>query len=268
MQTLAFLTCHGKTPLVAEPLAACGYQVLTVGDYDTDRFGTFSREVERPGSAQETALAKARMAAERAGSRFGLGSEGSFGRDPYLGCLPWDSELLCWWDRERGYPVYASQGSSDTNYAQRLVTRLDEVEQFATQIGFPEHGLILGRSGEPWFSKGLRVAGALQQAAAILAAQGELWLESDMRAHLNPSRQRVIRSAAGRLAERLSCRCPQCTAPGFALARIDAGQRCRACDYPTRRATREHWLCPACSHGESREIQGWADPADCQLCNP
>ena len=100
MKRLTFLTCHHKAPLVEAALAGCDFSVETLDSLDTDRFGTFSREVERRSSAHETALAKARLAANHAGSRYGLGSEGSFGRDPYLGMLAWNSELLCWWDHE------------------------------------------------------------------------------------------------------------------------------------------------------------------------
>ena len=177
MKRLTFLTCHHKAPLVEAALAGCGFSVETLDSLDTDRFGTFSREVERRSSAHETALAKARLAANHAGSRYGLGSEGSFGRDPYLGMLAWNSELLCWWDQERGYAVYASQGASDTNYAHREVGSLKEGRAFARAAGFPEHGLILGHPGEPWFRKGLQHAetfeGLLREVLATQSGRSE-----------------------------------------------------------------------------------------------
>lgn len=269
MKRLSFLTQHGKAPLVAESLAGCGFQVETCSLFDTDRFGTFSRETERPGSAHETALAKARLAAEMGGSRYGLGSEGSFGRDPYLGMLPWNSELLCWWDRERSYAVYASQGSSNTNYAHREVRSLNEALNFAEAADFPTHALILGRHGEPWFRKGIAQRDVLETLVSqVLRSQPALWLETDMRAHLNPLRQSVIRSAAQRLAQRLAQQCPRCTAVGFGIDHYQHGQPCRACRLPTPRHAAEHWLCPACGHTECRATEEPADPVHCQHCNP
>lgn len=269
MQRLSFLTQHGKLPLVADSLAGCGYRVEPCTLYDTDRFGTFSRETERPGSAHEIALAKARLAAEASGSRYGLGSEGSFGRDPYLGMLPWDSELLCWWDRERAYAVYASQGSSDTNYAHREVRSLTEARAFAETAEFPAHALILGRPGEPWFRKGIQQADVLETLLLqALAGQNSVWLETDMRAHLNPRRQAVIRRAAQRLAERLAHACPRCAAPGFGIDHYQAGQPCRECRTPTTQRIAEHWLCPSCGHCETHARPEPADPAHCPSCNP
>ena len=202
MKRLTFLTCHHKAPLVEAALAGSGFSVETLDSLDTDRFGTFSREVERRSSAHETALAKARLAANHAGTRYGLGSEGSFGRDPYLGMLAWNSELLCWWDQERGYAVYASQGASDTNYAHREVGSLEEGQAFACAAGFPEHGLILGRPGEPWFRKGLQngetLEGLLRE---VLATQPGVWIETDMRPHLlqHAGRLRLAAHRSGRV---------------------------------------------------------------------
>lgn len=70
--------------------------------------------------------------------------------------------------------------------------------------------MILGRPGEPWFRKGLQHAetfeGLLRE---VLATEPGVWVETDMRAHLNPRRQAVIRRAAQRLADRLSQRTVQ-----------------------------------------------------------
>ena len=81
--------------------------------------------------------------------------------------------------------------------------------------------MILGRPGEPWFRKGLQhgetFEGLLRE---VLATQASVWIETDMRAHLNPRRQAVIRRAAQRLADRLSQYCPACQAPGYGIAHL------------------------------------------------
>ena len=269
MQTLAFLTNHDKAPLVADCLADSGFAVITVDSFDTDQLGTFSREISRTSSAHETALTKARLAAQLAGTRYGLGSEGSFGRDPHLRMLPWDSELLCWWDAEQGYAVYASQGGSDTNYAQRWVTSLEEARTFADKAGFPEHALIIGQAGDAVFCKGVQDPVQFEQnVLAILHRQDRVWLETDMRAHLNPRRRALIKRAANQLAMRLAISCPSCQAAGYSIQHLQTGLACRDCDHPTAQTLSEHWLCGACGHAEVRHRTGFADPQHCPLCNP
>jgi hypothetical protein len=269
MQTVAFLTNHDKAPLVADCLADSGFAVITVDSFDTDQLGTFSREVSRTHSAHETALTKARLAAQLAGTRYGLGSEGSFGRDPYLRMLPWDSELLCWWDAEQGYAVYASQGGSDTNYAQRWVSSLEDARAFADKAGFPQHALIIGQAGDAVFCKGVQDPAQFEQSVlTILHTQERVWLETDMRAHLNPARREMIKRAASQLALRLAISCPACQAPGYSVQQLQTGLACRDCDHPTSQALSEHWLCGACGHAEIRQRTGFAEPEHCPQCNP
>ena len=102
----------------------------------------------------------------------------------------------------------------------------------------------------------------------VLATQASVWIETDMRAHLNPRRQAVIRRAAQRLADRLSQHCPACQAPGYGIDHLEHGLPCQACTTPTTQAAREHWLCPACGHSETRQRPERADPVHCPSCNP
>lgn len=266
---IAFLTCHDKTPLVAGPLADLGFRLEPLSCYDTDHFGTFSREVPRSGSAHDTALAKARLAASLGSTRYGLGSEGSFGRDPHVGWMPWDYEVLCLWDAERQYGVFALAGSGATNYAQGEIDSLAAAEHFMHKARFPEHGLILGRPAEPWFRKGVRERDwLLAQLEWLLAREPSIWLETDMRAHMNPLRQGVIREAAAVLAQRLASHCPSCQAPGFAVARSESGLLCADCGLATALAAAHIWLCPACQHEERRPVSQLASAGHCAQCNP
>lgn len=269
LQRAAFLTCHHKAPLVEAALADCGLAVETLDSFDTDQLGTFSREVNRPHSAQDTALAKAKLATDLAGTRYGLGSEGSFGRDPHVGWMPWDYELLCLWDAEREYAVYALAGSGATNYAQAEVDSLEAAQAFMDKAQFPQHALIIGRAGEPWFRKGIRRRETLLDLLhTLLPIHGRVWLETDMRAHLNPLRQAVIRDAAAALAKRLSHCCPACAAPGFALARSEPGLHCEACGISTALAATHIWECPACAYAERHPVTSKAPAAHCGYCNP
>ncbi len=266
---VAFLTCHDKAHLVSDALAPLGLDVQPISSYDTDKFGTFSREIPRRGSAHDTALRKAKLACSLAATRYGLGSEGSFGPDPHLGWMPWNYEILCLWDNERQYAVYVMASSGATNYAQGEIDSLQAAESFMQRTRFPSHALILGRPDEPWFQKGIRDRDwLLDKIATLLTQHPALWFETDMRAHLNPLRQQMIREAGEQLAKQLGSLCPRCSAPGYAIARSEPGLSCADCDLSTPLAAAYIWECPACEYQERIATNQLADPGHCERCNP
>jgi ubiquinone/menaquinone biosynthesis C-methylase UbiE len=64
--------------------------------------------------------------------------------------------------------------------------------------------------------KGLQTASALQAAldeACRASADGLALVETDMRAHLNPTRMAAIRALAFRLVRRIARACPACARP-------------------------------------------------------
>src|SRR5579871_6620120 len=126
-------TMHRKERVIAPLLErALGLQVRTHAGFDTDRFGTFSREIERTGSQLDAARAKIDAALEYdSDARVGLASEGSFGPHPYIPLLPLGRELI-------GRHV-----SPSTNFAHEVVTDAQAALVFAERSGFPAHGLIV-----------------------------------------------------------------------------------------------------------------------------
>jgi hypothetical protein len=86
---------------------------------------------------------------------------------------------------------------------------------------FPSHALIVrpNEGLKPGFLfKGVADLETLNGAVMRCApASGDGWahVETDMRAHVNPTRQKVIRRPAFRLARRLAAACPSCGAPGW-----------------------------------------------------
>lgn len=90
---VALLTRHGKAGVIAPaPEGPLGCRVRLDDGYDTDRLGTFSREVPRRGSQLEVARTKARIGMERTGLPLGLASERAFGPDPCAGLFSWNVE--------------------------------------------------------------------------------------------------------------------------------------------------------------------------------
>lgn len=275
---IALATLHGKADALAPAFAVLGARLVVAEGVDTDRLGTFSGEIPRTLPALDTAVAKARLAMAATGLPLGLATEGSFGPDPVLGLLPLHREIAVLVDDARGLVVHERLDTHETNHAGctlRAGETLDDAR--LRRWGFPAHALIV--RGEPWMPgqpvfKGILERDALQAAIAACASAsptGEVRVDTDMRAHLNPTRMRQIAVLGERLALRLGTACPACAAPGFGRVDLVAGLPCLGCGTPTARTLAEVHACAACAHREQRpRADGLlhADPAHCDLCNP
>jgi len=269
LKEIAFLTCHQKEKVVAPVLLKQGYVIRTVNDFDTDNLGTFTGEVERALTQAQTALKKAQMATELTQCRYGLGSEGSFGPHPQVYLLPWNLEVLALWDRLHEHAIYAIFGSSATNFASEKINSVDHALSFAQKIGFPSHGLILGTPTDSYFTKGIKDAAVLtDHVHAALKISASVWLETDMRAHMNPSRMQTIQQTAEKLSALLQSFCPHCKLPGYGLTEMLKGAPCEICASPTRIPSAEKWGCLHCKFSEIHPLLELAPAKNCDVCNP
>ena len=267
---VALLSQHGKEQVLAPALQRAGYAIEVVQGFDTDTLGTFTGDIERKDTQANTALHKARLATSLSGRRYGLGSEGAFAPDPYVGMGPWNTEILAWWDKEADYGIVVGTGTPKTNYAQTRANSIEAVISFVAKAGFPEHGLILGRPGDPMFQKGITDHDRLfEHCKTAIEKRGEVWLETDMRAHLNPTRMQVIAELAEDLVTRLQTHCPACKQPGFGPYQPIPGALCESCNFPTRENKGEIWRCLACARQEVKLFKDKrANPQHCPQCNP
>jgi len=272
---IALLTQHGKERVIASVLdTALGCQVERVGGYDTDLLGTFTREIPRAGKQLEAARKKARLGMEISGLSLGLASEGSFGPDPMVGMFPWNVEFLIFIDDEQGLEIVGvAQGKAI--HAHLLTGDWTAAEAFARQAAFPAHHLVVRPEGEndPRIRKGIAAWEEFEAAFAwgqAQSASGQVFLETDLRAHANPTRMEMIRLAAEDLVAKLGSPCPACGAPGFWLVERVAGLPCGDCGAPTRETRAEVHGCLKCAHRETRERPEpqYADPGRCDYCNP
>jgi hypothetical protein len=270
---------HGKERAVSLPLrAGVGLEVVVPDGVDTDALGTFTGEVRRPGAPREVALRKARLGMERAGLPLGLASEGSFGPHPEAFFLAGDHEVLVFVDEDLGIQVSEQILSTQTNFAHKEVSRFEELEEFLPRVRFPSHAVAVrpaSRRGEPrGIRKGISTTEALREAlkgAKALSEDGRVCVETDMRAHVNPTRMRVIRRVAVKLARRLREHCPRCAAPGWGVVGVERGLPCSLCGQPTGFVRTEVFGCARCDHRRElprRDGLDAADPANCPLCNP
>ncbi len=274
-QRVALLTQHGKERVLTPVLeAALGCRVERVAGYDTDLLGTFTRDIPRAGTQLEAARQKACLGMEISGLPIGLASEGSFGPDPMLGMFPWNVEFLIWIDAGLGLEIVGvAQGK--TNSAHVLAANWEAAEAFARQAGFPEHHLVVRPEGEndPRLRKGIADWADLQAAFARALDQSEsrcVFIETDMRAHANPTRMDNIRLAAEDLVQKLRSPCPACGLPGFWIVERISGLPCADCGAPTRETRAEIHGCLKCAHRVTRERTDMtsASAGRCDYCNP
>lgn len=267
---------HGKRAAIAEPLArATGLRVEDSARIDTDALGTFSGEIARVGTMGEVAIRKARLGMAASGVDIGLASEGSFGPHPQCPFISADLELLVLVDDERGFTVSESLVTEQTNYASAVVRDIGELDDFLQRARFPDHALISRpHHGDGPIFKALTDRAALRSAiveCAAAATDGRVQVETDMRAHLNPTRMRALGQLAERLASRLAALCPACHTPGFGKVDLTWGLPCSLCGSATEMALAEVHGCAKCDLTEHRpRADGLlhAPPARCPCCNP
>lgn len=274
-QAIAFLTQHGKQDVVAtvlEPILACHIQHIS--SFDTDLFGSFTRDVNRMGTQLDAARRKARKGMELSGLRLGLASEGSFSTDPYTGMLPWNREIMVLIDDILGIEVVGmAQGSAAAG--QILSGDWLEVERFVAKLGFPQQQFVLRPQSESddRFVKGISDLEQLRQHFDEMKMQAEnakVFVEPDLRAFASPSRMLHIEKATQDLLQRLLSLCPSCAAPGYAVVQRQAGLPCEVCGTPSSTYMSEIFRCVRCHHQQIkvRDDKQFADARHCPQCNP
>jgi hypothetical protein len=274
-QPIALLTQHGKEKVLAPVLGqALGCRLELVTGYDTDLLGTFTRTIQRAGNQLEAARKKARIGMAISGLPLGLASEGSLGPDPFAGMFPWNMELLIFIDDERGLEVLGcAQGKA--NCAHLLTDDWSTAKVFAHQVGFPEHRLVVRPEAaeDPRIRKDINSWPQLHAAftwALELSVNDRAFIETDGRAHANPTRMENIQLAAEDLAKKLCSLCPACNTPGFWIVERVAGLPCMDCGAPTRDTRAEVSGCLKCEYRLSHELldRPRASPSHCDFCNP
>jgi hypothetical protein len=275
--TIALATKHWKEEAIAPPFAEHLGAALYVPRVDTDSFGTFTGEIARAGSAVETAKKKARLGMQVTQLACGLASEGSFAGHPFLPNLAHCEEVMVFVDLNRSIEVVETLITTETNYATGMVSSVEGALEFARSVHFPTHGVIVSPAEVTDPAYILKDASTPEQLMAAaeeclrVSPVGQAVLYTDMRAHKNPTRMRVIGLLADRLARRLATPCPACLAPGWGRMRAERGLPCARCGSETRMEL--GWVvgCPVCDYTQlvpREDGQTHAPEAQCDYCNP
>lgn len=272
-------TMHGKESAIATVLLdRLGLAVDTAPNLDTDVLGTFTGEIPRAGTIREAAIAKARLGMTTTGLPLGIASEGSYGPHPHIPFVAGGIELMVLVDDGRGIVVSEYLIEDTPVFDHTFASPNDDLDAFLHRIGFPTHALIVKAAdadvaAAPIY-KGLHEKTELAKAVchcAALSRDGRALIQTDMRAHMNPTRMATIRRLAASFAERVATPCPACDMPGYGQVDVETGLPCEDCDAPSIMVRHRIFGCVACEYRERRprlDGRSHADPKHCPECNP
>jgi hypothetical protein len=270
-------TMHRKEQVMAPILEMeLGLQIVLPENFDSDRFGTFTTDIKRPGDQRQTARIKAERAMDLTGHSLAFASEGSFGPHPLLPYLACNCEIAILVDRENDLEIVGQALSTATNYSHKQVTTIAEARSFADKVGFPQHGLVAMADPDAIspteIFKGIDTEDRLIEVVNwMLAKFGRVHLETDMRAMYNPTRMQVIAQATQDLVKVARQCCPQCQHPGFTVVRRLQGLPCSWCGLPTELTLADIYQCQKCNFRQEvffPDDRESADPGRCSYCNP
>jgi len=272
---LLIATKHRKEQVIA-PLVekSLGVTAHTPADFDTDLLGTFTGEVERGDDPLATLRQKCLLAMEQFGYDLAIASEGSFGPHPSAWFAAADDELVILTDSRNGLEIIERELSLQTNFAGETVLSESSLRAFAEKALLPSHRLIIRRDAKTTAGlvKGIDNWDALLEAwRHAMEKCGSAYVETDMRAHHNPTRMKVIERATEKLLEKVHSLCPSCSTPGFGITRSIKGLPCSLCQQPTQSTLAFVCQCATCGHeAERRYPHGKTeeDPMYCNYCNP
>lgn len=278
-RTAILATMHGKEAAIAPVFREkLGLDILVSTGLDTDQLGTFTGEVERPAGMDEVLARKAELGLCGFGHTLAIASEGAYGPHPLIPFLGAGLEKLILIDKLSGLRATEFEFDPSPCFHSLDVTALSRLDEFLNRIDFPNHALIIRpldpATASSCISKGIQDRSALHRALDLAIGQscsGRARLETDMRAHMNPTRMATIARLAARFAERLARPCPACATPGWGKVDVEKGLPCSACGGPSERVRYEIFGCFRCPNREKmprsdRLLE--AGPRDCGYCNP
>ena len=272
---LLIATKHQKENVIAPILEkALGVHCFTSTAFDTDILGTFSGEIERKNDALTTVRNKCLLAHQTTNCDLILASEGSFGAHPTLFFASANEEILMLKDFKNDIEIMARQLSVETNNSGKNIQSEIELREFAAVVQFPSHGIILKSSeiNPVTICKDFdSIEDLVQQYNEFQLRRFHVFAETDMRAHRNPTRMKVIEKATYLLIDKINICCPSCKTPGFNIISAQFGLPCAQCSMPTRSTLSHLYQCKKCGFEQvkmyPRGIQV-EDPTYCDNCNP
>lgn len=268
---------HSKENAISSAFSGFLGLNLVQANIDTDQLGTFTGEIERKGSALDCVRKKCELGLKERDFNIGIASEGSFTPHPAIPFMASDYEILYFIDKERDFHIYETLISTKTNYFMESISNHQRLKMFCHRALFPSHGLIVRPNkceDKTIIFKGIQRMDVLEEVffkCCRVSLDGKALVETDMRAHMNPTRMEVIKELANSFAKRIATPCPLCNNPGWGMVEIQKGLECELCGSETDMIRCEVFGCPKCAYKEYRSRQDGliqAQPQYCGFCNP
>lgn len=275
-KSFSVATKHKKEIVFSNVFSSLGLFFVPAPQIDTDVLGTFTGETERKHSPLETAVQKVKLLASQFKDvDFIIANEGSFGPHPYIPFVTADSEVIVLFDTKTETYFYLHNITTETNFAEKEISSVHQLEDFLNEIQFPSHAVIVSATsddGITLFEKAIQDADMLKASINRLLSiskNGLVKVQTDMRAHLNPSRMKFIKQCAVKFVEELKIVCPQCNYPQFKISRTERGLPCYNCNTPTQSVKNYYYECKNCNYIQTKENEKeYEDPMYCEVCNP
>ncbi|MBY0537890.1 hypothetical protein K2P47_00650 [Patescibacteria group bacterium] len=269
-------TMHNKDRVISPLLLReLGITATVPVNFNTDQFGTFTREIKRAGNQLEAARNKALAAMELIGVDLGIASEGSFGAHPAMPFISSNLEIVVLIDKRNDLEIIGHYRSSDVCVHGQAVKTPEEAKNIACSWGFPDQGVIvrLSEKNNRHIYKDIKTLDELDAVSTRLLSKWfvkSIFIETDMRAHRCPKRMESIRMATLDLIKNCKSTCPKCAAPGFVITDTVKGLLCSHCNLPTDLVKETIYSCQKCNYKENKPAidTTYAEPGDCEWCNP
>lgn len=274
---LVLASMHKKEVVIA-PLVEkhLGVEVCVPKNFNTDKFGTFTRDIKRKGSQLDAARKKLLTCMKKEGFDLGISSEGSFGSHPSIPFIQSNYEIVLFIDLKNKVEIRGNYRTSETNLDGKYISSTEEAIDFANRIGFPDHGVIIKKNENSKFGiykniDTLEILADIVQSLLNGVLCNKVFIETDMRAFKNPTRMRAIEKACEDLIKNIYSLCPKCKTPGFVKIDFERGLPCSYCGLATDLPLKDIYKCSKCNHNEKIDVTKYgneADPQYCGYCNP
>ncbi len=274
------VTKHSKEKVIGPVLKeALELDITVATKVDTDMFGTFSGEIERPDTQYNTAKLKILKAFELyPDAEIAIASEGAFNSHPDCPFMPVNTEVVLLIDKKKELEISGRYLSLAASVKEGTVSSMKEAWEFAEIAGFPEYGVILkagkNKNNKPYIFKDATTRSCLEAALLYffeISGDGKIGMQTDMRANYNPFRMENIRLATIELIKTIQSVCSKCHTAGFDVKEVIKGLPCSQCHAPTRSTLLYIYECKKCSYREEKFFphgKKQEDPGSCDYCNP
>lgn len=274
---LVIATMHGKEKIIWPLLEKnLWVKIIVPSKFNSDTFGTFTREIKRDWNQIEAAKSKLLAAMQEESIDLWIASEWSFWPHPACPFIPWNFELVLLIDLKNNYELTWVYRTYETNFLSEYISNFHQAKIFAQKIWFPEHGIILRNNEKDMKNiwKDISNFNQLKEVTDKLLSKiftKKIFIETDMRAHKNPTRMKAIKYACENLLTGLQSFCPSCKSPGYIISNIEKWLLCSQCKSATELPKYNISICKSCNYTlkeENKDYGSLADPGYCNYCNP